>query len=89
VPSGKSKSISSNTRVYSWLKKFRKNSEKSIDTLSPVQLKDAPSLALARSAAGEPTTGKNKKSGKNRKSVDAFLAFRLEAAFHIQTPSTS
>jgi hypothetical protein len=53
-----------------------------------VQLKGAPSLALARGAAGELTTGKNK-NRENRKSVDAFLAFPLEAAFHIQTPSTS
>jgi hypothetical protein len=51
-----------------------------------IQLKGAPSLALACSAAGEPTTGKNKKSGKTEKSVDAFLAFPLEAPFHIQTP---
>jgi hypothetical protein len=44
---------------------------------------------MAGSAAGELTTGKNKKSGKIEKSVDAFLAFSLEAAFHIQTPLTS
>jgi hypothetical protein len=41
--------------------------QKSIDMLLHVQLKGAPSLALACSAAGELTTGKNKKSGKNRK----------------------
>jgi hypothetical protein len=41
--------------------------QKSIDILSQVQLKGAPSLALACSAAGELTPGKNKKSGKNRK----------------------
>ena len=41
--------------------------QKSIDMLLRVRLKDAPSLALACSAAGELTTGKNKKSGKNRK----------------------
>jgi hypothetical protein len=41
--------------------------QKSIDILLHVQLKGAPSLALACSAAGELTTGKNKKSGKNRK----------------------
>jgi hypothetical protein len=52
-----------------------------------VQLKGAPSLALACSAAGELTTGKNKNREKTEKSVDAFLAFPLEAAFHIQTPS--
>jgi hypothetical protein len=33
--------------------------------------------------AGELTTGKNKTSGKIEKSIDAFLAFPLEAAFHI------
>jgi hypothetical protein len=52
-----------------------------------IQLKGAPSLALACCAAGEPTTGKNKKSGKTEKSVDAFLAFPLEAPFHIQLHS--
>jgi len=41
--------------------------QKSIDILLHVQLKGAPSLALTCSAAGELTTGKNKKSGKNRK----------------------
>jgi hypothetical protein len=41
--------------------------QKSIDILLRVQLKGAPSLALTCSAAGELTTGKNKKSGKNRK----------------------
>jgi hypothetical protein len=37
---------------------------------------------LAPSAAGEVITGKNKKSEKIEKNVDAFLAFPLEAAFH-------
>jgi hypothetical protein len=54
--------------------------QKSIDILLHVQLKGAPSLALARSAAGELTTGKNKKSGKTEKSVDVFLAFRYKRA---------
>jgi hypothetical protein len=48
-------------------KNFKKNLKKSIDTLLRVQLKGALSPALAGSAAGELTTGKNKKSGKNRK----------------------
>jgi hypothetical protein len=42
----------------------RKNPKKSIDILLRVQLKSAPSPAVVGSAAGEPTTGKNKKSGK-------------------------
>jgi hypothetical protein len=50
------------------LKEFlEKFLQKSIDILLRVRLKGAPSLALACSAAGELTTGKNKKSGKNRK----------------------
>jgi len=48
-------------------RKSQENLEKSIDILLHVQLKGAPSLALACRAAGELTTGKNKKSGKNRK----------------------
>jgi hypothetical protein len=53
----------------------RRNSEKSIDTLLRVRLKGALSPALAGSAAGELTTGKNKKIGKLEKSIDALLAF--------------
>jgi hypothetical protein len=45
-------------------KVLEKFSQKSIDTLLCVQLKGSPSPALAGSAAGELTTGKNKKSGK-------------------------
>jgi hypothetical protein len=45
-------------------RKFQGNLKKNIDTLLRVQLKDALSPALAGSAAGELTTGKNKKSGK-------------------------
>jgi hypothetical protein len=42
-----------------------------------IQLKGAPSLALARSAAGELTTGKNKKSGKKQEKVlTRFWRFR-------------
>jgi hypothetical protein len=37
---------------------------------------------FAGSEAGESTTGKIKKSGKIEKSVDAFLAFQLQAALH-------
>jgi len=59
-----------------------KNLTKSIDTLLRVQLKDAPSPVFARSAAGEGITGKNKNSGKIEKSVDAFVAFRLQATLH-------
>jgi hypothetical protein len=44
--------------------KISRNLKKSIDILLRVQLKDALSSALAGSAAGELTTGKNKKSGK-------------------------
>jgi hypothetical protein len=69
-----------NIRLIRGLKEFQENLEKSIDILLHVQLKGAPSLALARSAAGELTTGKNKKSGKTEKSVDAFLAFRYKRA---------
>jgi len=54
----------------------RRNSEKSIDALLRVRLKGALSPALAGSAAGELTTGKNKKREKQKKVVDAFLAFR-------------
>jgi hypothetical protein len=43
---------------------YKKFSQKSIDTLLCVQLKGALSPASAGSAAGELTTGKNKKSGK-------------------------
>ena len=66
-----------------------KNLKKSIDMLLHVQLKDAPSPAFALSAAGGLTTGKIKNREKIEKSVDAFLAFPLEAAFHIQTPFSS
>ena len=48
------------------LRKFQGNLKKSIDIHLQVQLKGAPSLALARSAAGELTTGKNK-NRENRK----------------------
>ena len=48
-------------------KEFQKNLKKSIDILLRIQLKDAPSPAFARSAAGELTTGKIKKSGKIEK----------------------
>jgi hypothetical protein len=41
------------------LKEFQENLKKSIDTLLRVQLKGVPSPAFARSAAGEPNTGKN------------------------------
>jgi hypothetical protein len=46
------------------LKEIQKILKKSIDTLLCVQLKGALSPALAGSAAGELTKGKNKKSGK-------------------------
>jgi hypothetical protein len=51
--------------VHSWLKireisRFKEIIQKSIDTLSGFQLKGAASPALAPSAAGETTTGKNK-----------------------------
>jgi hypothetical protein len=46
------------------LKEFQENLKKSIDTLLRFQLKVALSPALAGSAAGELTTGQNKKSGK-------------------------
>jgi hypothetical protein len=46
---------------------FQENLKKSIDTLLRIQLKDAPPPAFARSAAGELTTGKIKKSGKIEK----------------------
>jgi hypothetical protein len=71
------------------LREFPKNLKKSIDTLLGVQLKHALSQALAGSAAGELTTGKNKKIGKIEKSVDAFLAFQLEAAFHTSNSTAS
>jgi hypothetical protein len=54
-----------------------------------IQLKGAPSLALACSAAGEPTTGKNKNREKQKKVLTRFLAFPLETPFHIQTPFSS
>ena len=44
--------------VYSCSFVVKKSFKKSIDTLSGVQLKDAPSPALAGSVAGELTTGK-------------------------------
>jgi hypothetical protein len=48
-------------------KEFQENLKKSIDTLLRVRVKDAPSPGFARSAAGELTTGKIKKSGKIEK----------------------
>jgi hypothetical protein len=52
-------------RAIGGFEKVSKNfHKKSVDTLLCVQLKGALSLALAGSAAGELTTGKNKKSGK-------------------------
>ena len=52
------------TRGTAILKEFQENLKKSIDTLLHVRLKGALSPALAGSAAGELTTGTNKKLGK-------------------------
>jgi hypothetical protein len=57
------------------IRRYKKFSQKSIDTLLCVQLKDATSPALSGSAAGESTTGKIK-NRENKKSVDALLALR-------------
>jgi len=61
-------------------KESQENLKKSIDILLRVQLKDAPSPAV-RQANQRRVKIKNR--GKIEKSVDAFLACQLEAAFHV------
>jgi hypothetical protein len=70
------------TRLIRGLRELQENLKKSIDTLLGVQLNDAPSPAFATSAAGETTRVKIKTREKIEKSVDALLAFPLQATFH-------
>ena len=61
-----------------WFKRISENLKKSVDTLQHPELKTALHCQRQKSL-----------KAKIEKSVDAFLAFRLEATLHIQIPSTS